>query len=114
MLTERHIEKRRKIGVVCGDMKGNVNCTYTFVAGRATSKLYCKSSHGRCGNNLVIDRVLNTWPQLSLMIKFLSLLCLYSIHCLFSRSRLGAHQHAISGSLWPKLFELHCDLGTSS
>ena len=28
-----------------GNIEGNVNCcTYTFVAGRSTSKLYCKSS----------------------------------------------------------------------
>ena len=44
MLTERDIEKRHKIDMVCGNIKGNVNCTYTFVAGRSTSKLYCKSS----------------------------------------------------------------------
>ena len=43
-LTKRHIEKRHKIDMVCGNIKGNVNCTYTFVAGRSTSKLYCKSS----------------------------------------------------------------------
>ena len=34
ILTERHIEKRHKIDMVCG--KGNVDCTYTFVAGRST------------------------------------------------------------------------------
>ena len=39
MLTERHFEKRHKIHMVCGNIKGNVNCTYTFVAGRSTSKL---------------------------------------------------------------------------
>ena len=44
MLTERDIEKRHKIDMVLGNIKGNVNCTYTFVAGRSTSKLYCKSS----------------------------------------------------------------------
>ena len=44
MLTERDIEKRHKIDMVRGNIKGNVNCTYTFVAGRSTSKLYCKSS----------------------------------------------------------------------
>ena len=44
MLTERDIEKRHKIDMVCGNIKGNVNCTYTFVAGRSTSKLYGKSS----------------------------------------------------------------------
>ena len=44
MLTERDIEKRHKIDKVCGNIKGSVNCTYTFVAGRSTSKLYCKSS----------------------------------------------------------------------
>ena len=44
MLTERDIEKRHKIDMVCGNIKGNVNCAYTFVAGRSTSKLYCKSS----------------------------------------------------------------------
>ena len=45
MLTERDVEKRHIIDMVCGNIKGNVNCTYyTFVAGRSTSKLYCKSS----------------------------------------------------------------------
>ena len=44
ILTERHIEKRHKIDMVCGDIKGNVKCTYTFVAGRSTSELCCKSS----------------------------------------------------------------------
>ena len=44
MLTKRDIEKRHKIDKVCGNIKGNVNCIYTFVAGRSTSKLYCKSS----------------------------------------------------------------------
>ena len=44
ILTERHIEKRHKIDMVCGNIEGNVNCTYTFVAGRPTSKLNCKSS----------------------------------------------------------------------
>ena len=44
MLSERDIEKRHKIDMVLGNIKGNVNCTYTFVAGRSTSKLYCKSS----------------------------------------------------------------------
>ena len=44
ILTERHIEKRHKIDMVCGNIEGNVNCTYTFVAGRSTSKLNCKSS----------------------------------------------------------------------
>ena len=42
MLTERDIEKRHKIDKMCGNIKGNVNCT--FVAGRSTSKLYCKTS----------------------------------------------------------------------
>ena len=42
MLTERDIEKRHKIDKVSGNIKGNVNCTYTFVAGRSTSKLYGK------------------------------------------------------------------------
>ena len=58
MLTERDIEKRHKIDMVCGNIKGNVNCTYTFVAGRSTSKLYCKSSavaagSGTSGTSLV-------------------------------------------------------------
>ena len=44
MLTERHIEKRHEIDMVCGNIKGSVNCTYAFIAGRSTSKLYCKSS----------------------------------------------------------------------
>ena len=44
MLTERDMEKRHKIDMVCGNIEGNVNCTYTFVAGRSTSKLYCKTS----------------------------------------------------------------------
>ena len=44
ILTERHIEKRHKIDMVCGNIEGIVNCTYTFVAGRSTSKLNCKSS----------------------------------------------------------------------
>ena len=44
MLTERDIEKRHKIDKMCGNIEGNVNCTYTFVAGRSTSKLNCKSS----------------------------------------------------------------------
>ena len=39
ILTERHIEKRHKIDMVCGNIEGNVNCTYTFVAGRSISKL---------------------------------------------------------------------------
>ena len=34
MLTERDIEKRHQIDMVCGNIKGNVNSTYTFVAGR--------------------------------------------------------------------------------
>ena len=50
------------------------------------------------------------WPKLSLMIKCLSLPCLSSIHRLSSRSCLGAHQHAINGSAWPKIFEVRCDL----
>ena len=29
--------------------------------------------------------------------------------CLSSRSCLGAHQHAINGSAWPKSLELRCD-----
>ena len=44
MLTERDIEKRHIIEKVCGNIEGNVNSTCTFVAGRSTSKLYCKSS----------------------------------------------------------------------
>ena len=44
MLTERDMEKRHKIDMVRGNIEGNVNCTYTFVAGRSTSKLYCKTS----------------------------------------------------------------------
>ena len=44
MLTERDIEKRYKIDMVGGNIKGNVNSAYTFVAGRSTSKLYGKSS----------------------------------------------------------------------
>ena len=36
MLTDRDIEKRHKIDMVCGNIKGNVN--YTYVAGRSTSK----------------------------------------------------------------------------
>ena len=44
IITERDIEKRHKIDMVCGNIEGNVNCTYIFVAGRSTSKLYCKSS----------------------------------------------------------------------
>ena len=44
MLTERDMEKRHNIDMVCGNIEGNVNCTYTFVAGRSTSKLYCKTS----------------------------------------------------------------------
>ena len=44
LLTERDIEKRHKIDMVCGNIEGNVNCTYAFVAGRSTSKLYCKTS----------------------------------------------------------------------
>ena len=44
IITERHIEKRHKINMVCGNIKGNMNCTYTFVAGRSTTKLYCQSS----------------------------------------------------------------------
>ena len=53
------------------------------------------------------------------MIKCISLPCLPSIHCSSSRSCLGAHQHAINGSAWPKRFlsalrfESH-DLRTSS
>ena len=65
--------------------------------------------HGSCGQNLVVNRVHNTWPKLSLMIKCISLPYLSSIQCLSSRSCLGAHQHAINGSAWPKCFELHCD-----
>ena len=64
--------------------------------------------HGKCGHNLGVDRVHNTWPKLSL-IKFISLPCLSSIHSLSSRSCLVAHQPAINGSAWPKCFELHCD-----
>lgn len=30
--------------MVCGNMKGKVNCTYTFVAGRSTSRFYFNSS----------------------------------------------------------------------
>ena len=44
LLTERDIKKRHKIDMVCGKIEGNVNCTYTFVAGRSTSKFYCKTS----------------------------------------------------------------------
>ena len=44
ILSERHIEKRHKIDMVCGNIEGNVNGTCTFVAGRSTSKLNCKSS----------------------------------------------------------------------
>ena len=44
ILSERHIEKRHKIDMVCGNIEGNVNCTYIFVAGKSTSKLNCKSS----------------------------------------------------------------------
>ena len=43
-LTESHFEKRHKIDKVCGNIERNVNCTCTFVAGRSTSKLCCKSS----------------------------------------------------------------------
>ena len=65
--------------------------------------------HWSCGHNLGVDRVHNTWPRLSLMIKCISLPCLSSIHCLSSRSCLGAHQHAMNGSAWPKCFELRRD-----
>ena len=44
ILLERDIEIRHKIDMVCGNTKGNENCTYTFVVGRSTSKLYGKSS----------------------------------------------------------------------
>ena len=43
MLTERHTQKRHKIDMVYGNIKGNVNFTYTFVVARSTSKFYCKS-----------------------------------------------------------------------
>ena len=43
-LTERHTEKRHKIDMICGNIKENVIVICTFVAGRSTSKLYCKSS----------------------------------------------------------------------
>ena len=59
---------------------------------------------------LSVDRVHNTWSKLSSMIKCIALPCLSSIHCLSSRSGLGAHLHAISGSAWPEFFELHVDL----
>ena len=65
-------------------------------------------NNGKCGHNLGVDRVHNTWPKLCLMIKCISLPCLFLIHCLFSRSCLGAHQPAINGSAWPKSFELNC------
>ena len=67
-----------------------------------------KSYHGKCGHNLGVDRVHNTWPKLSLMIKCISLPCLSSIYCLSSRSCLGAHQPVINGSAWPKYFQLRC------
>ena len=41
--------------------------------------------HGKCGHNLGVDRVHNTWPKLCLMIKCISLPCLSSIHCFSSR-----------------------------
>ena len=50
-----------------------------------------------CEHNLCFDRVHNTWPKLSLVIKCISLPFLSSIHFLSSRSCLGAHQHAING-----------------
>ena len=56
----------------------------------------CK--HGKCGHNLGVDPVHNTGPKSSLMIKCISLPCLSRIHCLSSRSCLGAHQPAINGS----------------
>ena len=43
-LTEKHMEKRHRIDMVRGNIEGIVNCTYTFVVGRSTSKLYCNSS----------------------------------------------------------------------
>ena len=43
MLTEGHIEERHKVDMY-RKIKGSVNCTYTFVAGRSTFKLYRKSS----------------------------------------------------------------------
>ena len=64
---------------------------------------------GNVDITLGVDRVHNTWPKLSLMIKCISLPCLSSIHCLSSRSCLGAHQPAINGSSWPKCFELRYD-----
>ena len=57
-------------------------------------------NHGKCGHNMGVDRVHNTWPKLCLMIKCISLPCLSSIHCLSSRSCLGAQQAAINGSAW--------------
>ena len=36
ILLERDIEIRHKIDMVCGNTKGNENCTYTFVVGRST------------------------------------------------------------------------------
>ena len=42
-----------------------------------------------------VDCVHNTWPKSCLMIKCISLPCLSSVHCLSSRSCLGANQQAI-------------------
>ena len=69
-----------------------------------------KYIHGSCGHNLGVDQVHNTWLRWYLINKCISLHCLSSCHYLSSRSCLGAHQHAINGSAWPKFFELHCDL----
>ena len=95
-------------------MKYNVVATTSIifnVKGENKRQIRYKSTfqHGSCGHNLGVDRVHSTWPELSLMIKCISLPCLSSIHCLSSRSGLGAHQHAIKGSAWPECFELHCD-----
>ena len=82
---------------------GYININY-----HCRNKKFHMQNHGKCGHNSDVDRVHNTWPKLSLMIKCILLPCLSSIHCLSSRSCLGAHQPAINSSVGPKCFELHC------
>ena len=79
------------------------------IACKKLRKSFLYFIHGKCGQNLGVDRVHNTWSKLFLMIKCISLPCLSSIHFLSSHSCLGAHQPALLPTVLHGLNVWHCD-----
>ena len=68
--------------------------------------------HSKQTNNILLDLTMGVVDSIWVLIvsaipglndpKCISFPCLFSIHCLSSRSCLGAHQPAVKGSAWPK------------